>query len=182
VKISQFRSGRTALLILGLGSAAIGCGGSAEVEDSTGPETAGDDTLLPATAEDAPPDGVWTMAVQYGAVGEPVTPTVPLQVAFLPDGTAYRWVCAGAPADGSLTEACPVVARMECMEGSVAWDGTQWKFEFPALMESFTVEEMGDITPDGTGRILLSYINPTYSGGLFKQIASADDGFEGCNP
>lgn len=180
MKTNCSKSVRTAFVILGFGSA-IGCGGSVEVDDPNDPGTTDDDSLLAGTAEDAPPDGVWTMAIQYGAVGEPVSPTIPLQVAFLPDGTAFRWVCAGAPADGSLTEACPFEARMQCMGGSVAWDGTRWRFEFPELMQSFTIETMGDVTPDGSGQLLLSYINPTYSGGLFRHVDAGDDGFEGCS-
>jgi hypothetical protein len=120
-----------------------------------------------ATSPDHPPTGLWTMTVQYGAVGEPVSPTIPLQVEFREDGSAFAWVCAGAPSDGSFDEVCAAPARGQCLAGTYAWSGVRFEFSFPKLEEGFTVEEMGRITPDGQGNLLLSYIKPTYSGALF---------------
>lgn len=176
-----------ALAVLALCLGALGCGSSVAGGGAAGGDEAPPDDDTPAsvdplvgTSADHPPWGIWTMAIQYGAIGEEVSPTIPLQVELRPDGSAYRWICAGAPDDGSFDQVCASVARMECMIGSIGWNGAAWSFEFPTLEATFIVEEMGGITPDGQGRLLLSYINPTYSGALFRKIAPEAAGADAC--
>lgn len=147
---------------------------SASEGPSTSPAVTSQDPLA-GTSADHPPYGIWTMAVQYGPPGEPVTPTVPLQVELRPDGTAYRWMCAGAPADGSVTEPCPISSRIPCGAGTVAFTGTGWMLEFPGFSNS-TFPNQGSITPDGKGQILIPYINPTYSGALFRRVSASSTG------
>jgi len=170
-------------VLIGLSASMVGCAPSVVLDGSEGDGGSGASAdPLVGTSEDHPPTGLWTMAVQYGAVGEEVSPTIPLQVELRADGTAYRWMCAEAPSDGSFDEPCDTAARRACMVGSVAWDGAQWRFEFPALEEQFIVDEMGPIIPDGQGRLLLSYINPTYSGALFRRVAAAATDGASCEP
>lgn len=123
------------------------------------------------TSELEPPLGIWSMIVQYGPVGAVVEPTIPMQVELRPDGTAFAWVCAGAPDDGSFAEACLAIARMQCWIGTVAWSGQRWRVDFPVAHVG-GVPQQGDIIPDGKGNILISYINPTYSGALFSKVAA----------
>lgn len=141
-----------------------------------------DDTIDPlaGTDEAHPPTGIWAMSVQYGAVGDPVSPTIPLEVEFRADGSAYSWVCAGAPSDGTYAAVCTRTARIECMVGTLAWNGARWRFTFPDLEDEYDVPEMGDVAPDGEGSLLLSYINPTYSGALFRRVAGPLDGGASC--
>jgi hypothetical protein len=117
--------------------------------------------------------------VQYGPPGQVVTPTVPLQVELRADGTAYRWLCAGAPDDGSVNAACARPTRTNCLVGSVAWNGARWRVTFPDIGVT-GIPNLGDITPDGKGDVLIAYINPTYSGGLFGKTATSAADLTGC--
>jgi hypothetical protein len=144
------------------------------------------DAATLATDQATPPWGIWSMSVQYGPVGAIVTPTIPLQVEFRPDMTAYRWICVGAPDDGSVTKPCPTIARTECSAGTYAWTGDRWRADFPAI--AFGVgcstcpnPTQGDITPDGQGDILITYIDPSYSGALFRRVGDPTSGAE-CMP
>lgn len=132
-----------------------------------------------ATSQQHPPIGTWSMIVQYGPVGQPVQPTIPMQVELRNDGAAYAWVCAGAPADGTLSKSCAPPSRSNCLLGSFAWTGTRWRVDFPANHIDGTPNQ-GDVAPDGNGNILISYINPTYSGALFKWVDQAIPGVAGC--
>jgi hypothetical protein len=183
---------RTLVFILAAASLAAcdtsvsGDGGDADDGEAEGDDGSGDDGASfesgGGTSEADAPLGVWTMSVQYGPVGEAVSPTIPLQVELRADGTAYKWLCAGAPSDGSFTDVCAAPSRSECMVGSFAWSGTRWEFEFPELEDEYTIDEMGRITPGVEGGLLLSYINPTYSGALFTRIADASVGDASCAP
>jgi len=128
-----------------------------------------------------PPVGTWSMIVQYGPVGQAVQPTIPMQAELRGDGSAYAWVCAGAPDDGTLSKVCAEPSRTHCLLGSFAWDGVRWRADFPANHIGGTPNQ-GDIAPDGSGNILISYINPTYSGALFKWIDVASSGNPSCQP
>ena len=134
-----------------------------------------------ATSQGHPPVGTWSMIVQYGPVGQQVQPTIPMQVELRADGAAYAWVCAGAPSDGSLSKVCAEPSRTQCLVGSFAWDGVRWRANFPANHIGGTPNQ-GDIAPDGSGNILISYINPTYSGALFKWVDIASSGAPSCQP
>ncbi|NUP06010.1 MAG: hypothetical protein HOW73_08125 [Polyangiaceae bacterium] len=168
-------------VLLAIGLATVGCEGAVDSDDLDDENGlgAGADSLV-GTSEDNPPWGQWTLAIQYGRVGEVVEPTIPLQVEFREDGTAYSWVCAGAPNDGSFDAVCDDVARAACLVGTIRWDGEAWRFAFPEL-ENLEIPDLGDITPDGEGGLLLSYINPSYSGALFERTAEAGQG-AGCTP
>jgi hypothetical protein len=172
----------------GEGDGADGSAGPFGDDDGDGaddPNPVADTTFDPetvATSEAYPPTGVWTMTIQYGMVGEEVEPTIPLQVELRADGTAYQWICAGQPDDGSYDEVCSGPARDQCMIGTFHWDGTRWQFDFPALREVYSIPEMGRIVPAGEGRLLLSYINPTYSGALFRRLAEPHVGGASCAP
>jgi hypothetical protein len=89
-------------------SAASGDGltdaGSPDAAPEAGPPEPFDPATV-ATSPSTPPSGIWSMSVQYGPVGQAVTPTIPMQVEMRADFTAYAWVCAGAPDDGSVTHA-----------------------------------------------------------------------------
>lgn len=139
---------------------------------------AGDDV---ATSESTPPYGVWSMIVQFGPPGTAVGPTIPMQVEMRPDGTAFAWLCAGAPDDGSFAEVCAKLSRHQCWIGTVAWTGVRWRVDFPAAHVG-GVPEQGDITPDGKGNILISYVNPTYSGALFTRLGEITPGGDACIP
>ena len=138
--------------------------------------------VTPLAASNPPaaplPSGVWTMTVQYGPVGVPVTPTIPLQLEVRPDGTAYRWVCSGAPDDGSLSAPCAPSARSACERTTVAWDGARWRL---AMAPQLTLDQ-GAFVPDGEGRVLIPYINPSYSGALFARVGEPDASGAACAP
>lgn len=168
----------------GTGSGGAGGGGMAIADGGVSPPPCdpadGCDPEV-ATSQARPPWGIWSMIVQYGPVGVPVQPTVPMQVEIRPDGNSYRWVCVGAPADGSLTQACARPTRIDCLSGTNGWDGTRWRVDFPEARVG-GVPEQFQIVPDGHGRIFISYINPTYSGGLFWRVGEATAGAPSCTP
>jgi hypothetical protein len=119
------------------------------------------------------------MSVQYGAVGEIVTPTIPLQVELRADGTAYQWLCSGAPNDGSVTAPCAVESRTQFRSTTTVWDGSRWRLRIAAPMVS---PDQGTLVPDGSGNILIPYVNPTYSGALFRRVADAAGSDPSCPP
>lgn len=159
-----------------------GAGGAATEPNSTSTGIMGDAGTTDAdvaTSQANPPWGVWSMIVQYGPVGQSVSPTIPMQIELRPDGTAFAWICAGAPDDGSVAQACAAVTRTHCWLGTVAWNGKRWRVDFPVAHVG-GVPEQGDITPDGKGNILIAYINPTYSGALFRRVGGAASGADAC--
>jgi hypothetical protein len=139
------------------------------------------DAASVATSVATPPWGVWSMSVQYGPVGVAVTPTTPMQIEIRPDGTAYRWTCVGAPSDGSLTQPCAAVARAQCLTGTEGWDGARWRVDFPAI-DTAGLSDQGNITPDGSGDILITYIDPSYSGALFRKVGTFTVEGPACTP
>jgi hypothetical protein len=151
----------------------IACGGSA----NDNPNAAASNV---ASSQATPPWGIWAMEVQYGPPGQAVNPIAPYQVELRPDGTAYRWLCAGAPDDGSVLTVCGTPSRTQCLSGgTIAWDGMRWHLSFPNNALGL-VSGAGDISPDGNGNIVISYIDPTYSGGLFRRIGAPSSGVSGC--
>jgi hypothetical protein len=166
-----------------------GAGGTGSETGSTttgstttgGVDDAGTTDSNVATSQANPPWGVWSMIVQYGPPGGVTTPTIPMQVELRSDGTAFAWICAGAPDDGSFSQSCATIARTQCWIGTVAWNGKRWRVDFPVAHVG-GVPNQGDITPDGKGNILIAYINPTYSGALFKKVGAAMSGADACVP
>lgn len=164
------------------GAGGGGGAGTSGVSASTGIASGpGPIDVEDGTSEANPPLGVWSMIVQYGPPGEAVSPTRPMQVEMRADGSAFAWICAGAPDDGSFSQSCTPVARSQCWLGTFAWTGVRWRVDFPVAHVG-GVPEQGDVTPDGNGNILISYINPTYSGALFKKVGEATTGADACVP
>jgi len=160
-------------------------GGGGDIYDSPAPPDGWDDFHADAvaTSESTPPWGIWTMSVQYGPVGVPTTPIVPMQIEMRSDGTAFRWTCVGAPADGSLTAPCVTQARTDCLTGTNAWEENRWHVAFPANdSPGLQAGGQGDLAPDGEGHILITYIDPSYSGALFRKVADPTSGGAACVP
>jgi hypothetical protein len=76
---------------------------------------------------------------------------------------------------------CATVARTQCDTGSNGWDGTRWHVDFPAI-DSAALTGQGDITPDGNGNIMITYIDPSYSGALFRNVGGPTAGAPACTP
>ena len=157
----------------------IGCGTTANNQTANGGSGKASGPFADNEAD--APWGIWAMTVQYGPPGEAITPTIPMQVDLRPDGTAYRWTCTGAPDDGSVTSPCDPPVRGDCYVGTVAWTGSKWNVALPKNQFG-GLDNQGDISAGENGTILISYINPSASGALFRRVGEPGTGGPGCTP
>ncbi len=123
------------------------------------------------------PVGIWSMAVQYGQVGVQVPAGAALQIEVRSDGTVYRWVCDEAPVPEGMTAPCDRDARIECLVTSADWTGSHWRM---AIAHPSVYANQGELQVNADGDMLIPYVNPTYSGALFKRVADEDKSSPGC--
>lgn len=136
------------------------------------PPGSGKSTGAPAPAEG--PWGVWRLVSLDGPPGEPVSDAPPaMQLELRSDGTAWRARCTDTQQDR-----CPSQFTYDCIGGTVAWDGAEWRVDLPGIRVG-GVPEQGQIANEPGGGILVRYIYPTYSAGHFVKV---DDGTGTCAP
>jgi hypothetical protein len=156
---------------------------SGEVARGTSDADKGAACASPPPAEG--PWGTWQMTTLNGLEGVPAEgPVPPIELELRADGEAYRWHCArpaSADADADALEPCPTESRYECLVGTVAWDGARWRVNFPEIRVE-RLPEQGEVIPVATGDILVRYIYPTYSGGVFRRIEGAATRGPACTP
>lgn len=154
-----------------------GSGGSASAQQQQPPGGSSTTVVGSASAPaSAPPGpwGVWRLVSLDGPPGVPASePAPPMQLELRADGTAYRARCTDAQ-----QERCPGAFTYDCLAGTVAWDGSEWRVDIPDIRVG-GVPEQGQIVSEPGGGILVRYIYPTYSGGHFIRV---DDGAGSCAP